>query len=98
MSKRAERFANSGIVDHPAIARETTAPAPGFDDIQNGSDDVPEAIRFERAVADEARRLTAERHPGVPAGTIDEGIREQVRRRHRRLQREDARFAQEVSR
>ena len=80
----------SSNAGHPSIPQNTTAPAPGFEEVERTAEP-DDFLAFEREIADEARRLTAEKFPGIPAGTINEGIRYQVRQRRIRLQREDAR-------
>ena len=67
----------AGMASTPVVNDE---PAPGFDDVESKSDDVSDALAFERRVAEEARRRTAEAFPLAPAGSIHEGIRDRVRK------------------
>ena len=85
MTNRAERFAGA-FVEHPGVIHETSAPAPGFDQVER-TGDVPEELASERAVAVEAERLTRERFPHAAPGYIDPRIRDAVRKR---LLREEA--------
>ena len=75
-----DKFTERLLAAQAATPAVTEHPAPGYDAVEGASEDVPDELAFERAVAEEAGRRTALAFPHAAPGYIDPRIREKVRR------------------